>query len=375
MSRNTIKILVINWQDWKHPLAGGAEVHLREVFKRLANHWEIHVLSCSFKGAKDYEFLEGIHIHRIGERNTFNYWVPFKYRQLEREIGFDLVIEDLNKIPFYTKLYSNKPKLVILHHLFGKSIFEETNPIFALYVLFHENLIPKFYKGIPFVVVSESTKEELVRVGIPERDVKIIYNGIDVEFFKPGEKARDPRVVYLNRIRKYKRPDLALKVFDTVRKHISDTEFFVVGDGPYLNRIKAMAKKLSLNIKFTGFVDEKTKRDILSSAWVVVNTSAKEGWGLVNMESFACGTPVVGFKVPGVKDSVKDGFNGFLVDYGDVKGMAERVVQILRDGTLRESLSQNARKFAEKFTWDRTAEEFKGVISEIISKRPFPSTL
>ncbi|MEO0176093.1 MAG: glycosyltransferase family 4 protein, partial [candidate division WOR-3 bacterium] len=161
----------------------------------------------------------------------------------------------------------------------------------------------------------------------------------------------------------------------TVRKHISDTEFFVVGDGPYLNRIKAMAKKLSLNVKFTGFVDEKTKRDILSSAWVVVNTSAKEGWGLVNMESFACGTPVVGFKVPGVKDSVKDGFNGFLVDYGDVKGMAERVVQILRDGTLRESLSQNARKFAEKFTWDRTAEEFKGVISEIISKRPFPSTL
>lgn len=367
MSRNTTKILVINWQDWKHPLAGGAEVHLREVFRRLVKYWEIHILSCSFKGAKEYEFLDGMHIHRVGERNTFNYWVPFKYKQLERKIGFNLIIEDLNKIPFYTRLYSKKPKLAILHHLFGKSIFEETNPVFALYVLFHENMIPRFYKGIPFVVVSESTKEELAKMGIPERDIKIIHNGIDIEFFKPGKKAKNPRVVYLNRIRKYKRPDLALKVFDIVRKNYGEVEFFIVGDGPYLGKVKKMAKKLSLNVVFMGFVDEETKRDILSSAWVVVNTSAKEGWGLVNMEAFACGTPVVGFKVPGVKDSVKDGHNGFLVDYGDVEDMGEMVIRILKDDILRRNLSKNAREFAENFTWDRAAEGFKEVISNLIS--------
>lgn len=365
MSRNT-RILVINWQDWKHPLSGGAEVHLREIFKRLANFWEIHLLVCSFKGAKDYEYLDGLHIHRVGERNTFNYFVPFAYLRLEREIGFDLVIEDLNKIPFYTRFYSKKKKLAILHHLFGTSIFEETNPIFALYVLFHERMIPKLYKGIPFVVVSESTKEEIVRGGIPEKDVRVIYNGIDTEFFKPSKKSERPLIVYLNRMRKYKRPDLALMVFKKISQVCRDCDFLMIGSGPYLEKVKNLAKKLELKVNFTGFVDELRKREILSSAWVVINTSAKEGWGLVNMEAFACGTPVVGFKVPGMRDSVKESYNGFLVEDRNVERMAEKVLEIIRDERLRNELSKNARTFAENFTWDRTAGEFKEVITKLL---------
>jgi glycosyltransferase involved in cell wall biosynthesis len=365
LSRNT-KILVINWQDWKHPLSGGAEVHLREIFKRLSRFWEIHLLVCSFKGAKDYEFLEGLHIHRVGERNTFNYFVPFAYSRLEREIGFDLVIEDLNKIPFYTRFYSRRKKLAILLHLFGNSIFEETNPFFALYVLLHEKMIPKLYRGIPFIAISESTKEELVRVGIPEEDIRVIYSGIDTEFFKPSKKSERPLIVYLNRMRRYKRPDVALKVFKKISENCKDCEFLMVGTGPYLGKVRSLAEKLDIDVNFAGFVDEERKREILSSAWVVINTSAKEGWGLVNMESFACGTPVVGFKVPGIKDSVKDGYNGFLVDDGDIEGMAKRVLEIIRDEKLRLELSKNARSFAEKFTWDKAAEEFRGVIEGML---------
>jgi len=346
-------------------LGGGAEVHLREVFKRLANNWEIHILSCSFKGAKPYEYLEGIHIHRVGQRNTFNYFVPFKYKELERRYDFSLVIEDLNKLPFYTKLYSKKPKLAILHHLFGRSIFEETNFVFGMYVLLYERTIPMFYKDIPFVVVSESTKEELINMGFKEENVSVIYNGIDTEFFKPSEKSPTPLVVYLNRIRKYKRPDLALKVFKLVSERVKDVEFVMVGDGPYMKVVKEMARDLNIDVKFTGFVSEEEKARILSSAWVLVNTSAKEGWGLVNMEAFACGTPVVGFRVHGVKDSVKDGYNGFLSDYEDIYDMSEKIVEIIENGNLRETLSKNARKFAEQYTWDNCAKEFEKVIREI----------
>lgn len=346
-------------------MGGGAEVHLREVFKRLANNWEIHILSCSFKGAKPYEYLEGIHIHRVGQRNTFNYFVPFKYKELERRYDFSLVIEDLNKLPFYTKLYSKKPKLAILHHLFGKSIFEETNFVFGMYVLLYERTIPMFYKDIPFVVVSESTKEELINMGFKEENVSVIYNGIDTEFFKPSEKSPTPLVVYLNRIRKYKRPDLALKVFKLVSERVKDVEFVMVGDGPYMKVVKEMARDLNIDVKFTGFVSEEEKARILSSAWVLVNTSAKEGWGLVNMEAFASGTPVVGFRVHGVKDSVKDGYNGFLSDYEDIYDMSEKIVEIIENGKLRETLSKNARKFAEQYTWDNCAKEFEKVIREI----------
>ncbi len=365
MSRNT-KILVINWQDWKHPLSGGAEVHLREIFKRLSKFWEIHLLVCSFKGAKKYEFLDGLHVHRFGERNTFNYVVPFAYLKLEREIGFDLVVEDLNKIPFYTRFYSGKRKIAILHHLFGNSIFEETNPIFALYVLIHEKMIPKLYRGIPFVVVSESTKEELVKGGIPERDVRVIHNGIDTEFFKPSNKSERPLIVYLNRMRKYKRPHLALKVFSRISEVCKECDFLMVGSGPYLKKVKSLAEKYELKVKFTGFVDEEKKREILSLAWVVINTSSKEGWGLVNMEAFACGTPVVGFNVPGIRDSIKDGYNGFLVEDGNIEEMANKVMSIIKDERMRQELSKNARSFAEKFTWDKAAEQFKKTIEELL---------
>ncbi len=326
----------------------------------------MHILSCSFRGSKPYEYLEGMHIHRVGERNTFNYFVPFKYKELERRYDFSLVIEDLNKLPFYTNLYSKKPKLAILHHLFGKSIFEETNFIFGAYVLLYERSIPIFYKNIPFVVVSESTKEELVKMGFKEENISVIYNGIDTEFFKPSEKSPTPLVVYINRIRKYKRPDLALKVFKLVSERVKDVEFVIVGDGPYMKVVKEMARELGIDVKFTGFVSEEGKARILSSAWVLVNTSAKEGWGLVNMEAFASGTPVVGFRVHGVKDSVKDGYNGFLSDYEDIYDMSEKVVEIIENENLRRMLSKNARKFAEKYTWDNSAKEFEKVIKELI---------
>ncbi len=130
--------------------------------------------------------------------------------------------------------------------------------------------------------------------------------------------------------------------------------------------VKEMARELGIDVKFTGFVSEEGKARILSSAWVLVNTSAKEGWGLVNMEAFASGTPVVGFRVHGVKDSVKDGYNGFLSDYEDIYDMSEKVVEIIENENLRRMLSKNARKFAEKYTWDNSAKEFEKVIKELI---------
>ncbi|NPB03436.1 MAG: glycosyltransferase family 4 protein [Thermotogae bacterium] len=362
-----MRVLVINWQDWKHPLAGGAEVHLKEIFSRLANMGlEIHVLSCGFKGSKRYEIIEGIHIHRVASRPIFNFAVPFKLREMESRWRFDILIEDLNKLPFYTKLYSKSPrKLAILHHLFGKTIYEETNPIAATYVYFQERLIPYFYKDWPFVVVSESTKEELVRLGVPESNVKVIYNGIDTVFFHPREKYVQPTVLYINRFRRYKRPDLAVEIFARIKKRMPEVRFLMAGKGPYLEKVRSLSHKLNVEVDFLGFISEKEKSEVLARSWVVLNTSSKEGWGLVNMEAFASGTPVVGFKVPGMKDSVKDGYNGFLVEYGNVEEAAKKVMLILEDTELRTKLSRNARKFAESFTWDKAAQLTYEILSNL----------
>ncbi len=343
-------------------------MHLREVFTRIAKRGvEVHVLSCGFKGARSYEVLEGVRIHRVGSRPVFNFFVPKKVRELEGEYRYDLLIEDLNKLPFYTMFYSRTPKkLALLHHLFGRTIYEETNPLAATYVFLQERLIPVLYREWPFVVVSESTKEELVRGGVPEGNVRVVYNGIDVDRFKPTPKYVQPTVLYLNRFRRYKRPDLAVRIFAEVRRRMPEARMLMAGKGPYLERVKRMAERMRVPVDFLGFVSEEVKAEVMAKAWVLLNTSSKEGWGLVNMEAFASGTPVVGFRVPGMRDSVRDGYNGYLVDYGDVEGAAERVLRILRDGALRDRLSRNARKFAESFTWDRAAEDTLKVMEEVV---------
>jgi len=349
-------------------MAGGAEVHLKEVFSRIAARGvEVHLLSSSFRGARGYEFSEGVHIHRTGSRPVFNFFVPGKVRELEKRYSFDLLIEDLNKLPFYTMFYSRTPKkLAILHHLFDRTIYEETNPIAATYVYLQEKLVPRLYRDWPFVVVSESTKEDLVRGGVPAENVRIVYNGIDVEFFRPMPKYVQPTVLYLNRFRKYKRPDLAVRIFAEVKRAMPEARFLMAGKGPYLETVKRIASRLGVDVDFLGFVPEDVKAEVMAKSWVVLNTSSREGWGLVNMEAFASGTPVVGFRVHGMKDSVKDGYTGFLVNYGDVKGAAERVLRILKDADLRKRLSENARRFAEGFTWDRAAVETLKVIGEVI---------
>ena len=155
-------ILVINWQDITHPLGGGAEVHFHEIFKRViaAGH-RVTLLSCHYDEAPKEEIIDGIRIIRRGKRDFFNYVVPKAYRELRAQENFDIVIDDVNKIPFFTPLFVKEPLLALAHHFFGKSIFLEVSFHYAAYVYLSEMLIKHIYRRTPFAVVSESTRKEL----------------------------------------------------------------------------------------------------------------------------------------------------------------------------------------------------------------------
>ncbi|MFH1680058.1 MAG: glycosyltransferase family 4 protein, partial [Candidatus Eisenbacteria bacterium] len=111
-----LRILVVNWRDWKNPEAGGAEVHLREIFGRLAARGhEVTVLAHRFKGSRAEETAEGMRVVRIGGRLDFNFHVlPWYWGSLRRE-RFDVVVEDLNKLPFFLPLGVKEPVCAILH--------------------------------------------------------------------------------------------------------------------------------------------------------------------------------------------------------------------------------------------------------------------
>ena len=131
-----MRILLINWRDIRNPRSGGAEVHLHEIFSRIAGQgYDVTLLSCKFSGAKTTENIDGIEVMRYGGESTFNLTVPWFLRKHLAHRVFDIIIEDINKIPFLLPwVFKEPPVMVLLHHLFGRVFYRETNPVFATYL-------------------------------------------------------------------------------------------------------------------------------------------------------------------------------------------------------------------------------------------------
>ncbi len=366
-----MNILVINWQDIRNPFGGGAEVHFHELFRRIAaKGHQVTLLCCSFAGAANTEMLDGIEIIRIASRNSFNFSVPSAVKKLLKERNFDLVVDDLNKIPFYTPLYVKKPLLAIAHHFFGTSIYRETDVVRGSYVYLAERLVNLVYRHTPFAVVSQSTKQECLDRGFAESNLHIIRNAIDQSQFpmKVGQKDPIPTIAYFSRVKKYKSPDHLLQAFVGLQKVLPNAQLWFIGDGDYRPELErqAVAFGVAENVIFHGRVSEQAKLELLSRAWCVVNTSKKEGWGITNIEANACGTLTIAANVPGLRDSVLEGSSGLLYPYGDIEILKDQIVQICTNTLLRNSLSDGAVRWASSFSWDDEAQKMLNLCIAII---------
>lgn len=356
-----MKILVFNWQDIRNPLAGGAEIHLHRIFEILATRGHEVTLFCSgFRGAPPEEWINGIRVVRKGGRYLFNFRVFWHYWKEFRHRDLDVVVDDLNKIPFFTPLFVRRPLVAIIHHLFGNSIFVEAAFPLALYVHLAERLIPGIYRQTPLAAVSPSTVEDLASKGIDRRNLSIIPNCVDHTLYRlTGQpKHPTPLVGYLGRLKRYKSIDHLVKAFVIVRQLIPEARLVVMGEGDARPGLEQLAERLGIrpSVEFTGFVEEEEKVRRLQQMHVVANPSAKEGWGLTVLEANACGVPVVASDVPGLRDAVRDGETGLLYDYGDVEELAEKLLLVLRDEHLQSRLRSGGLAFAQTFQWERSAE-------------------
>lgn len=369
------RILVVNWRDIKNPNVGGAEVNFQEIFKRLVNKGHEVTLLCSRHDLSfpEEEWIDGIRIIRRGNRNTFNYTVPIVYNREFKNSDIDIVVEDCNKIPFYMPLYARHPLFVIIHHLHGSSIYGDAFLPAALYVHLTERLVPLFYKGVQFVAVSESTKGELVRKGLRAEDIEVVHNGVDHACYNPDSSVRSstPLVACVTRLKKYKGVHLLLQAMPAVRQEIPNVRLIIAGSGDYAPKLQRLARRLHLDdcVEFTGFITLEEQVNVYRQAQVVVNPSAKEGWGLTVIEANACGTPVVAADVQGLKDSVIDNKTGFLYPHSDTHAMARRIVEVLKDEKLRSRLSKESLEWAKEFTWQKAAEKVEIIMERVLSAR------
>jgi len=373
-----MRILVFNWQDISNPLAGGAEVHLQNIFSRIARSGHEVTLFCSsYPGAPAEEVRDGIRIIRKGGRALFNVHVPLAcFRQFRRE-RFDVVIDDVNKIPFLAPLFVRDPLFGIVHHLFGGSIYRETNPLVATYVYVMERLGLCVYRrsGMPFFVVSPSTKAEMMEEGFTENRLHLVHNCVDHTLFRPAAERRSPTplIGVFGRLKKYKCVDQVLRAFAFVRRKIPGAKLVVVGEGDDRPRLERLTRELGLEaaVTFTGFVPEEAKVEWLQKMWFGVTMSSKEGWGLTVLEANACGTPVIAADVPGLRDAIKDDVTGLLTPFGDTEALAARMAALLQDETRRTRLSEQAIEWAGEFNWDHAAEKTLEALDAHIRNLPY----
>ncbi|HKP77471.1 MAG TPA: glycosyltransferase family 4 protein, partial [Longimicrobiaceae bacterium] len=317
-----MKLLVINWQDLANPHSGGAEVHLHEIFGRLAARGHQVSLLCSgFPGAKPIDAADGMRIYRTGGRHSFTLAAAPYYRRHLAAERFDVVVEDLNKVPLFTPYWVKRPLVVLVHHLFGTTAFREASVPFAAATWLFERPIPFVYRGLPAEAVSESTRDDLVARGLRRDDIRVIHNGVDVDFFRPDPAARrapQPTFLSVGRLKKYKRIDHAIEAVAMLRSRGRPVRLRIAGKGDDEPRLRDAVARLGVGdlVTFEGFVSEEGKRGLMRSTWATVQPSPKEGWGITNVEAAACGTPTVASDSPGLRESVVHGRTGLLYPHG-----------------------------------------------------------
>jgi glycosyltransferase involved in cell wall biosynthesis len=370
-----VHVVALNWRDLANPLGGGAEVHMEEILRHVGRRGHrVTLLTSRFPGSKAVEEVPGYRIVRGGGERTFNLAVPFLYRRLAAADPPDIVLDDINKIPFYSPLWTRTPVLAVIPHLMGSTVFQEVNPILAAAVYGAEQPVRWVYRHCHFEVISESTRDDLVARGFAASRISVIHCGIDRERYRPDPsvaKSATPSLVYVGRIKRYKAVDHALRALPIVRRRFPDATLTIVGDGDGMPALRGLATTLGLDdaVRFAGFLPHADKVRLLQSAHVVVNPSVKEGWGLTNVEANACGTVCVAADSPGIRDSVRDGETGLLYPWGDIDALAAGVVAVLGNPERRRAMEQAALAWAASLTWERCGEETLALIERILDRR------
>jgi glycosyltransferase involved in cell wall biosynthesis len=306
--------------------------------------------------------MEGINvIRRGGPYELFNYAVPRAWQVL-RKNGYDVVVDDLNKVPFYSPLFVDRPVVALVHHLFGATIFEETNPLFGAYLWLSERPVARVYGKSPFIAVSDSTADDLTARGIPRGRITVIPNGLPVldwERYLSIPKDEEPLFVYLGRIKRYKRLELALEAFVRIVAQYPGARLVIAGGGDHRPALERQVARLGLDgrVQFPGWLDDDAKWRLLRRAWALLYTSPKEGWGVASLEAQRVGTIAIVSDVPGLRDTVVDGETGRIVPHADVTALVRVMGEAIAHPDQRRAMEERAARRAAGFSWERAADD------------------
>ncbi|MCL5004212.1 MAG: glycosyltransferase family 4 protein [Patescibacteria group bacterium] len=357
-----MKILVFSWKDIKNPAAGGAEVMTWEILKHLVvlGH-EVVLFSSRYDEKFDArETLNGVEIYRAGGRYGVYFWALIYYLKYFRG-RFDLVVDEVNTVPFFTPLFAREQKVAFFPQLARKIWFYETRFPISLLGYLLEPLFLLWYRKAPVITISKSSQSDLARFGVKKVFVtRVVSNIVPLPVLEP--KPGGLNLLFVGRLVPGKRPLDALKTLEIVRRQVSSATLTLVGNGAesYVRNVRQFIQNNNLgkSVFLRQNMSNTERNELYKRSFLLLVPSVKEGWGLVVTESNSKGTPAVVYNVDGLRDSVLDGQTGLVCQNNSPKELAELCLKVYNDSEFYERLRVKAWENSKNYVSEKTVSEF-----------------
>jgi glycosyltransferase involved in cell wall biosynthesis len=361
------RILFLNWRDRANPAAGGAESYTEQIAQRFVHAGvALTLFTSAYPGGYPFDWPNGYLVIRAGGRFGVYLAAARHLRRYAR--NYDAVVDFQNGIPFFAPLWgpSRLPVVCVVHHVHQRQ--------FDLYFRWPLNHIGRLlegrasrrvYRGRPMIAVSPSTRAEMRRELRFRGHVHIVPNGIEQPRHRQVRKSSRPTIALVTRLVPHKQLDHLVAAVPQLLPDWPELRVVIAGTGEARDALLAQVRELGLEavVELPGRVSEDAKADLLGEAWLTVASSAAEGWGLTVIEANAMGTPSVAYDVPGLRDSVRNGVTGWLVEQGQSLADALRgALRELSDPERRARVAAEAKAWASAFSWDSSAERLAGVL-------------
>lgn len=352
-------VVILNWRDRRHRSAGGAELYCERLARELASRGASVVLVTSRPdGAAAREHVDGYAIRRLG-----GWWSVYPLALLwllRHRSSVGAVVDSQNGIPFFSPLVTSPrtPVVLLVHHVHQDLFARALHPLAARLARWLEGPASRrVYRRRPVVVLSPSARTQVRRRLRFDGPVRVVPCGADTLGLH-GERSAAPRVVVVGRLTPYKRLDSLVDAMADVQTRLPDAELHLVGDGPARSELVERARAAGARVVFHGRLSDARRDELLSTAWLTVSASDGGDWAVSLVEANAAGVPVLARRVSGLRDTVRHGETGWLVD-DRPDGLAEAVTRALvtlADPAVAGTIGQRARAWAARFSWARTAD-------------------
>lgn len=358
-------VVFLSWRDSRNPEGGGAERYLEQVAAGLVERGCAVTIFCvAHSEAAPDETIDGVRFVRRGTK--LSVYARGMWALLRRELGpVDVVVDVQNGLPFFSRLVTRKPVVVLVHHVHREQwpvVYPGLAGRFGWWV--ERRLAPWVYRRDQYVAVSRATRAELRGLGVAGSRIAVVHNGTDPVLPVEVATSPTPTICVVARLVPHKQVEHAIDAAAALAADHPGLRLLVVGSGWWEGELHAYARELVEQgvVVFEGHVSELRKQEIYAESWVMALPSLKEGWGLVVGEAAAHGTPTVAYAdAGGTRESVIDGVSGLLA--GDQAGLTAALRAVLEDAELRRRLADGAVRHSRGFTWGHSQSAFAHVVA------------